>query len=471
MDAVIGVSVTPSTVGMVLVEGDSAADFEAVNLDLELFDVAGLDLSRARAAREEIIATVARAENVAADNGTRLRSIGVTWSDGADDQAAGLVADLDEAGFDNVVHVRMRQATDALANSIADVVGFGTTVVCVIEPEGALALTVDRHDGVVDTARSRAIGSVRGLIGWLQRLLGASDRHTEALVVVGSAVDLDVDFDRLMPKLQSALDIPVFTPADGDLALARGAALVAARRGRFMFPDKAEQQSRWNSKQLMPAAMLIVGVVTFVVSLSLAISQHFSPRQDAVARQTRPVANTSGPPAAVRQLPPPVPAAPPPPAPAPVVEVSQAVPSAIEPDVEPPLANVVVEPSVEQALPQAPAAPPPAPPDAGMALAPPVLTPAPPTKKPLLTRIRDRLRGEPDLPDQMVVGEPPPPAEITPIPPPGAPPAPPVPAAEPVPPVPAAEPAPVAPEQPPPAPEPAPPAPELAPQEPIPQAP
>lgn len=57
MDAVIGVSVTPSTVGMVLVEGDSAADFEAVNLDLELFDVAGLDLSRARAARKEIVAT------------------------------------------------------------------------------------------------------------------------------------------------------------------------------------------------------------------------------------------------------------------------------------------------------------------------------------------------------------------------------------------------------------------------------
>lgn len=190
MDAVIGVSVTPSTVGMVLVEGDSAADFEAVNLDLELFDVAGLDLSRARAARKEIVATVARAENVAADNGRRLRSIGVTWSDGADMQAAELVGDLNEAGFDNVVDVRFRQATDALANSIADMAGFATTVVCVFEPEGALALTVDRRDGVVDTARSRAIGSVRGLVGWLERLLAASGRVPDALVVVGSAVDL-----------------------------------------------------------------------------------------------------------------------------------------------------------------------------------------------------------------------------------------------------------------------------------------
>lgn len=438
MDAVIGVSVTPSTVGMVLVEGDSAADFEAVNLDLELFDVAGLDLSRARAARKEIVATVARAENVAADNGRRLRSIGVTWSDGADMQAAELVGDLNEAGFDNVVDVRFRQATDALANSIADMAGFATTVVCVFEPEGALALTVDRRDGVVDTARSRAIGSVRGLVGWLERLLAASGRVPDALVVVGSAVDLDADVDRLMPKLQAALGIPVFTPADGDLALARGAALVSARRGRFMFPDKADQQrSRWTSRQLAPAAMLLVGVVTFVVSLSLAISQQMSPREQAFERPTRPVVNTSGTPAAVRQLPPALPAAPPPPPQAPpAAEVAEAVP----PAVDPPLADVAESP-VEQALPQLPPQLPP--PDAATALPPPVVIPAPPTKKPLLSRIRDRLRGEPDVPEQMVIGEPPPPAEITPIPPPGAPPAPPVDDA----------PAPEAPPEPPPAPE------------------
>lgn len=457
MDAVIGVSVTPSTVGMVLVEGDSAADFEAVNLDLELFDVAGLDLSRARAARGEIVATVARAEIVAAESGRRLRSIGVMWSDGADVQAAELVTDLNEAGFDNVIDVRFRQATDALANSIADVVGFQTTAVCVIEPEGVLALTVDRHDGVVDTARSRTVTSVRHLIGWLDRVLTASHRDPEALVMVGSAVDLDADFDGLMPEVQAALGIPVFTPADGDLALARGAALVSARRGRFMFPDRAEQRPRWTGAQLAPAAMLLVGVVTFVVSLSLAISQQLSPREEVVARQTRPVVNTSGTPAAVRQIPPSIPAAPPPAPAPPVVDVAQAPP----PDSEPPLAPAF-DPSTEQALPLVPDAPPPdapppdasspmAPPDAAAMLPPPIVTPAPPTKKPLLSRIRDRLHGEPDVPEQVVVGEPPPPAEITPIPPPGAPPPPPPDAPLPAPAEPVEPPA--APE-PPPAPEP-----------------
>lgn len=454
MDAVIGVSVTPSTVGMVLVEGDSAADFEAVNLDLEVFDVAGLDLSRARAARDEIVATVARAESVAADNGRRLRSIGVTWSDGADVQAAELVADLNEAGFGNVVDVRFRQATDALAHSIADIVGFDTTVVCVVEPEGALALTVDRHDGVIDTVRSRTVGSAHGLIGWLERVLTVLDRHTSALVVVGSAVDLD--FDRLMPKLQAALGIPVFTPADADLALARGAALVSARRGRFMFPDDAEQRPRWTGNQLAPAAMLLVGVVTFVVSLSLAITQQLMPHQDGVARQARPVVNTSGVPAALRQMPPSVPAAPSPAPAPPVTDVSQAVPT----NIDPPLAQAF-DPPIEQAPPQGPAvAPPVASVDAATALPPPpVVTPAPPTKKPLLTRIRDRLRGEPDVPEQVVVGEPPPPAVITPIPPPAPPPIPP--------------PDPVAAPEPPPAPpEPAPPGEAVpAPEQPVPPVP
>jgi hypothetical protein len=351
VDAVIGVSVTPSTVGIALVEGDSAADFDCGSLDAELFDVEDLDPDRAGAARDQIVATITRAEGVAIDNGRTLRSIGVTWSDGADVHAAELVADLHDAGFGNVVQVRFRQATDALARSIADVVGFDTTAVCVIEPEGALALTVDRDDGVVRTVRSRAIESVHGLTRWLRRALAASDRTTDALVVVGSAVDFEVDFDRLMPELQRALGIPVFTPADGDLALARGAALASARRGRFMFPDESTgtPRSRWTAGPLAPAAMLVVGVVTFVVSLSLAISQQITPRQETVPRQTQPVVNTSGTAAAVRQLPPSVPAAAPPVPPphqAPVLDVAQAAP---EPYAESPLAPGT-EPPVPQAL-------------------------------------------------------------------------------------------------------------------------
>ncbi|MGV0836415.1 DUF7159 family protein [Mycolicibacterium thermoresistibile] len=45
----------------------------------------------------------------------------------------------------------------------------------------------------------------------------------QALVVVGSAGDLD----DVMPDLEDALSVPVFAPAEADVALARGAALAA----------------------------------------------------------------------------------------------------------------------------------------------------------------------------------------------------------------------------------------------------
>ncbi|WP_421877052.1 DUF7159 family protein [Mycolicibacterium wolinskyi] len=232
MDAVLGVSLTPSTVGLVLVEGHEA---DGATVNHETYDIRDLEPLALAEVTDRVVAAVARAEAVTAGRGNRLQSIGVTWSDGADIEASQLLSALSDAGFANVLPIRFPQATDTLARGIAGVVGFDTTVVCVIEPELILALTASPGDGPVQTTQVHGIETVQGLADWLCGLFAAATSRPDALVVVGSAVD----FDAVMPKLQAALEVPVFTPADEGVALARGAALASARRGRFMFTEPA----------------------------------------------------------------------------------------------------------------------------------------------------------------------------------------------------------------------------------------
>ncbi len=58
-----------------------------------------------------------RSEAFAADHGRRVHSIGVTWSDYADTEASLLLKSLSDSGFDNIVPVRLSEATDALARA------------------------------------------------------------------------------------------------------------------------------------------------------------------------------------------------------------------------------------------------------------------------------------------------------------------------------------------------------------------
>ncbi len=162
----------------------------------------------------------------------RLAAIGVTWSSGRRPRAAVLRKKLADAGFTGVIPVRLPQATDALARRVAGIVGFDTTGVCVLEPDVVQAMTVSGNDPVQTTV-SRGIETVAGLTTWLSDIFDAAAARPDALVVVGSAVDLD----SVLPKLEQALAVPVFTPAEPGLPLARGAALASVRRGRLAGDD------------------------------------------------------------------------------------------------------------------------------------------------------------------------------------------------------------------------------------------
>jgi hypothetical protein len=298
-------------------------------------------------------------------------------------------------------------ATEALARGIAEVIGYGTTAVCVLEPDTVMALIVHLREGAVQTSVNHRIQTEEDLIRWLSTVFTRADWQPEALVVVGSGGD-----DELMPILEEALSMPVFAPAEAGLALARGAALASTQNLHFPFTHhahgfdkpRAPGSRRRQLGQAGPMALLVAGVLTFTVSASVAVGLQLAPKKDAAASEPRAAAKTSpqtpaaatyvSPPVAipstpiVEVLPPPPPAAPPVEvAPPPVYsETPVGIPEAPE-------AGTDAAP-VDGVPPGAPAAPPPAdaPPVPPEQLAPPA-APAPVERPGIVSRIRDRLHG------------------------------------------------------------------------------
>lgn len=410
MDAVLGLSMTPTSVGLVLVEGHEA---DGATVDRDAFEVR----NGARHTSEQAAAAIRRTEASAANRGVRLHSIGVTWSEDADDQASALMQSLSESGFDNVVAIRLPEATEALARGIADVMGYETTAVCVIEPDTVIALIVRAGaTGAVQTAVNHAIDTEESLISWLSSVFAKADWRPEALVVVGSAGG----FDEFLPMLEDALSVPVFSPEEAELALARGAALASTSTLEVPFdeftratapPDERRTiTERRLSPQTGAVALLIAGVVTFVVSVSVAITLQTSSREEPAQVNPAGTAERSLPPAApapVVSSPPAAPVLPPPAAPAPIQEappIDEAPPIVDAPPADP---GYVEAPPVETPYGEAPYEEPPVAgaPDAGAPLPGPAALPpdpailAPPVasvpeeKKPLRTRIMDRIRG------------------------------------------------------------------------------
>jgi hypothetical protein len=376
VDAVLGLSVTPSAVGLVLVEGQDA---DGATVDRDTFDVGFRGRASAAQTSEQAAAAVLRSEAIAATRGHRLHSIGVTWSDDANAEASLLLKSLTDSGFDNVVPVRLPEATEALARGIAEVIGYGTTAVCVLEPETVIALIVHLRDGAVQTSINHRIVTEDDLIRWLSTVFTRADWQPEALVMVGSGGD-----EELIPVLEDALSVPVFAPAEAQLALARGAALASAQNVEGAFTDDAHHfeehrdhrfeehrdiaRPRRQLGQTGPFALLVAGVLTFTVSASVAISLQLAPKKETATPEPRPAAKISSETPAAVSVAPPVLSPPDPvvealPSPAPEAPPAEAAPSPVysETPVSIPDAPVAVTdaPPVEGVPPEAAVAPPP----------------------------------------------------------------------------------------------------------------
>jgi hypothetical protein len=384
LDTVLGLSLTSTSVGWVLVEG---RDADGTTLDHDDFDVPPANGVQAVHTSEQASAAVLEAQAAAAGYEQRLHVVGVAWSDEAAAEAALLLESLTDAGFDNIVPIRLHDACEMLARAIAPVVGYDQAAVCVLDGESTIVVMVDNDGDEPQTAIKQLSGGPDHLVHWLTALFDRSSWRPSGIVIVGAEHELG----SLSARLEAAVPVPVITQPGAELALARGAALASAQSTEFTDAEMLETVNSWRQDHEAAGqrsyagalTMLGAGAVTFVASLSLALGPHLLPNH--APDPVRPVAHWAAP-AHVAEAPAPRPAA---------IETPPARPAKPAPEQEP---AVLQQPVVAQAP---AAAPVPAPPPAA-APPPPEESPDP---HPRLTKLLERLHGQ--APDQQPPPQPP----------------------------------------------------------------
>ena len=278
MDAVLGLSLTPTTVGWVLAEGHGADGTIADHRELTLRAGRGV---RAVNTAEQVADEVLRVDALATASDRHLRVIGVTWNDEASAQAALLLEALTDAGFSNVVPVRLLEAVETLARAIAPVIGYQQTAVCILEHEWATVVMVDTQDDETQTAVKHVRGGFDGLTRWLTGMFERNGWRPGGVVVVGA----DSDINGFSWQLEKALPVPVFAQTMAQVTVARGAALAAARSTEFTDEQLVAHTSEPAAAPARPrqlsyagaATALAAGAITFVSSVSLAVGIQLAP--------------------------------------------------------------------------------------------------------------------------------------------------------------------------------------------------
>ncbi|MGB8209528.1 MAG: hypothetical protein WCF69_18370, partial [Mycobacterium sp.] len=118
MDIVLGVSMAPTVVRTVLVEGENA---DGVTVNDKTFDVACDDDAATMSAADQVITTILGTRENATQAGHALTSTGVTWTDPVD--AAALREALATRKIENVMLVSAFMAAAALAQMVGSATG------------------------------------------------------------------------------------------------------------------------------------------------------------------------------------------------------------------------------------------------------------------------------------------------------------------------------------------------------------
>lgn len=238
MDIVFGVSMAPSTVRMVLVEGDNG---DGATVDQDAFPLAAAANTGDPAtlsATDQVLAAILGTREGAAEAGYRLSSTGVTWVDPGE---AGALRDaLAAHRVENVMLVSAFLAAAALAQAYGTTIGYAHTGLLFIEPDCATLAVVDSTDGsVTDVRRASLPDDDAGAVAELTALAAGAGRlqpRPQGLFVVGSN---GVDVGMIKAELDGATPLAVSAPTEPDSALARGAALASAHAPLFDWSTSA----------------------------------------------------------------------------------------------------------------------------------------------------------------------------------------------------------------------------------------
>ncbi|HZN78327.1 MAG TPA: hypothetical protein VFC01_01380 [Mycobacterium sp.] len=226
MEIVLGVSMTPTTVSIALVEGEKA---DGVIVERDVFDIAAVDGSATSSASDHVVAAVLGTQEGAIAAGHHLVSTGVTWTDHA--QAAALREALIARGIEDVLLVSELHAAAALAQAVGRAVGYDKTALMFVERDTATLAVVETADGSVVKVLSQGLHSADTIAVLTEMVtsLQAEKSTPQGMFVVGSNVDVTA----VKAHLKDLVSVPVIAPEEPQVALARGAALAAANAPRF----------------------------------------------------------------------------------------------------------------------------------------------------------------------------------------------------------------------------------------------
>jgi len=226
VDTVLGVSMAPTAVRMVLVEGENA---DGVTVDEEGFAVNTADAPTVSAA-DQVVSAILGTQEGAAESGYQLRSTGVTWTDPI--EAAALRDALAARKVENVMLVSSFLAAAALAQVVGNSVGYAQTGLLFVEPDTATLAVVNTADGSITDVHRQPLTAGGDPIAELSALASgaeALETRPDGLFLVGSGVDIAP----MKAHLEAATALTVSAAEEPETALARGAALASANAPLF----------------------------------------------------------------------------------------------------------------------------------------------------------------------------------------------------------------------------------------------
>jgi hypothetical protein len=229
LDTVLGVSMAPTAVRMVLVEGENG---DGATVDEDNFDVSADDDMATVSAADQVVSAILGTREGAVEGGYKLASTGVTFTDPI--EAAALRDALAAHKVENVMLVSAFLAAAALAQAVGNQTNYAQTALLYIEPDTATLAIVDSADGSIANVRREALpdddDAAVARLATMVSSAEAWERRPDAVFVVGSGIDVPL----IKPVLEAATTLPLTAAEEPHTALARGAALASAHAPLFV---------------------------------------------------------------------------------------------------------------------------------------------------------------------------------------------------------------------------------------------
>ena len=226
MDIVLGVSMAPTSVRMLLVEGESA---DGVTVEDNQFSLAAAEDAATLSAADQVISAILGTREGATEAGHALTSTGVTWTDPVD--AAALRDALATRKVENVMLVSSFMAAAALAQTVGCTVGDAHTALLFLEPDTATLAVIDSADGSITDVHKELMSGGHSVAELAAMVAGleALETRPQSVFIVGSGVDVAA----IKPQLEAVTTLPVTAAEEPETALAWGAALASANAPLF----------------------------------------------------------------------------------------------------------------------------------------------------------------------------------------------------------------------------------------------